>query len=372
MTRLSGDWVTRSETQAVFDAMEAAGGQAWFVGGCVRDALLGREVGDIDLATAMPPQAVLAAAEAAGLNGVPTGIEHGTITVVSGGVPHEVTTFRRDVETDGRRAVVAFADTMIEDARRRDFTMNALYADRQGAVSDPLGGLADLHALRVVFIGDASERIAEDHLRILRFFRFHAWFAAPGFNADALAAIADGLDGLDRLSRERVGHEMLKLLAAPDPAPAVATMERVGVLARVLPGANSVTLAPLVEAERAAGRAPDALARLAAMGGEAVAERLRLSRKDAAVLEHINEALGESDAAAAYYHGERVAWAAALIRGQADAFAIARGASATFPIRAADLMDRFEGPALGAKLKDLESRWVASGFTLTADQLRKD
>ncbi|MEL7343251.1 MAG: CCA tRNA nucleotidyltransferase, partial [Pseudomonadota bacterium] len=284
------------------------------------------------------------------------------------------TTFRRDVETDGRRAVVAFAETMEEDAARRDFTMNALYADRAGTVIDPLGGLADLEARRVVFIGEAAHRIAEDHLRILRFFRFHAWFAAPGFDPEAVAAIAQGAEGLERLSRERVGAEMLKLLAAPDPAPSVATMDQVEILARILPGAMAAPLGPLVEAERAAGRAPDALARLAALSALGVTERLRLSRKDADVLHRIKAAMGETDAAAsAYWHGERAAWAGALIQGRSQVGEdIARGAAAKCPVSAADFMDRFAGPALGARLKDVEARWVASGFSLSAEDLRKD
>lgn len=374
MTKLTGDWVTRSGTQAVFDAIESAGGTAFFVGGCVRDALLERPVGDIDLSTALRPGAVVAAAEAAGLQAIPTGIDHGTITVVSGGLAHEITTFRRDVDTDGRRAVVAHADTMEEDARRRDFTINALYADRTGEVIDPLGGMPDLETRSVVFIGQASERIAEDHLRILRFFRFHAWFAAPGFDPEALAAISGGLDGLDRLSRERVGAEMLKLLAAPDPTPAIATMDQVGVLARILPGATTSALSPLVEAEKAAGRDPDKLVRLASLGGEDVAERFRLSRKDAAVLKDFQDGYSDSGPAeTAYRRGERVAWAVALLQSLVDAEdAITRGLTARFPVSAADLMDRFEGPALGAKLKQLEARWVASGFTLTAEDLLAD
>ena len=374
MTSVSGDWVSSVETQAVFDSIAKTGAKAFFVGGCVRDALLGRPVGDIDLATALEPAAVIAAAQTAGLKVIPTGLDHGTVTIVSGDIAYEITTFRRDVETDGRRAVVAFSKTMEEDAARRDFTMNALYADQDGKVIDPLGGLPDLIARRVAFIGAASERIAEDHLRILRFFRFHAWFARVGFEPEPLAAIADALDGLDRLSRERVGAEMLKLLAAPDPAQALATMEQVGVLSRILPGASATPVAQLVEAERTAGRAPDPFVRLVALGGEGVVERLRLSRKEADTMVRMRSAMGDTDAAAsAYWHGERAAWAGALLQnrpGAADD--IKRGASAVLPVAAADFMDRFEGPELGARLKEAETRWVNSGFSLSADDLRKD
>ncbi|CAN0587043.1 unnamed protein product, partial [Ectocarpus sp. 12 AP-2014] len=194
-------------------------------------------------------------ARVAGLKPVPTGIDHGTVTVVADHDPFEITTFRRDVETDGRRAVVAFADTLDEDAKRRDFTMNALYARIDGTVIDPLGGLPDLRARRVRFIGDATDRIREDYLRSLRFFRFHAWYGNPdnGMDSDALAAIASHLDGLESLSRERVGAEMVKLLAARDPAPAVAAMRATGVLGRLLPGADDRALAPLIHLEDVLG-----------------------------------------------------------------------------------------------------------------------
>lgn len=227
--------------------------------GCVRNALLGAEASDIDIATDAHPERVVELAAGAGLKAIPTGIEHGTVTVVSGGIPHEITTFRRDVETDGRRATVAFSDTVSEDAARRDFTMNALYARPDGTLLDPLGGLPDLNARHVRFIGQAKDRIREDYLRSLRYFRFHAWYgdAAAGFDPDALDAIASNLDGLERLSRERVGAEILKLLAAPDPAPAIAAMRGAGVLGAVLPGADDRSLAVLVSLEQAADAAAD-------------------------------------------------------------------------------------------------------------------
>ena len=372
--RLTGDWIARPATRAVFDAI---GDPAWFVGGCVRSAILGHPVDDIDIATAVRPDEVARRAEAAGLRAVPTGIDHGTVTVVSGGIPHEVTTFRRDVSTDGRRATVAFADAMEDDARRRDFTMNALYATREGEVVDPTGqGLADLDAREVRFIGDAGARIEEDYLRILRYFRFLARIgAAPG--SEALAAIAAHLDGLDRLSRERVGHETLKLLSAPDPAPAVATMAATGVLARVLPGAETALLAPLFHVE--GDRAPDAIRRLAALGGEDVADRLRLSKADATRLARLRDLLG-GDAGAgeiAWRDGADTAWDVALLRAAATdghvpdgtADAIAQGAAAVFPVAAADLMPDYEGRALGARLAELQARWIASDFALDRDAL---
>ncbi len=209
--KLEADWLQRPATQSLCDALETAGFHAFFVGGCVRDGIIGRAVSDIDIATDARPDRVMQIAKEAGMKPVPTGIDHGTVTVVVDGFPHEVTTFRRDVETDGRRAVVAFSDRIEEDAERRDFTMNALYADARGAVFDPLGtGIVDLKARHVRFIGDPHDRIAEDTLRILRFFRFHAHYADPdgGLDADGLAACAEMADGLAQLSRERVGAEI--------------------------------------------------------------------------------------------------------------------------------------------------------------------
>ena len=279
MSRVSGDWLEADAAQAVFDALERAGYRAYAVGGCVRNALLGQAVSDVDIATDATPEQTTQAAEAAGLKAVPTGAEHGTITIVSGDHGFEVTTFRADVETFGRHARVRFSNDLVEDARRRDFTMNALYADRHGDVIDPLGGLDDLAARRVRFIEDAGARIREDYLRALRFFRFSAWYGDPalGFDAEALAAIAGNLDGLADLSRERVGAEMLKLLSAPDPAPAVAAMARTGALSRFVPEADPKALAPLVHLEGETATPPDALRRLAVLG-RVDARSLRLSR----------------------------------------------------------------------------------------------
>lgn len=379
--KLSGSWVAEAGTKALFRVFSEAGYRLLFVGGCVRNELLGAPVGDIDLATDARPEAVVELAAAAGMRPVPTGIEHGTVTVIAGGLAHEITTFRRDVETDGRRAVVAYSTDLAEDARRRDFTMNALYAEADGTLVDPLGGLADLQARRVRFIEDASARIAEDTLRILRFFRFHAWYGDPaeGLDPEGLAACAAAVEGLDGLSRERVGAEMVKLLAAPDPAPAVAAFAATGGLSRVVPGADPRTLPVLVALEQAAGLAPDPLRRLAVLGGTEAAERLRLSRKDGKRLADVTLALrqGEPPEVAAYRHGADVALDAALIAAASlgqpapgDLVAQAeRGAALRFPVRPADLMPGLAGPALGRRLKVLEERWIASGFRLDRAEL---
>jgi poly(A) polymerase len=373
--RILGDWLKQPGTQALCGALEAAGHRALFVGGCVRNALLGVPVADVDIATDARPETVTRLAEAAGLRVVPTGIEHGTVTVIAGGVAHEVTTFRRDVETDGRRAVVAFADDVTEDAARRDFTMNALYADARGNVIDPLGGLPDLVARRLRFVGDAHQRIREDYLRILRFFRFHAHYGDPGegMDAEALAASAELAEGVDGLSRERIGSEIRKLLAAPDPAPAVAAMAQAGVLARVLPGSNTRALAPLVHLE--GDLPPRWQRRLAALGGHDVEERLRLSRADAAVLAALHGAVGRgwSPAALGWKLGAEGGRDAVLLRAallesplptdwQTD---VARGAASVMPVTAIDLMPDLQGAALGARLKEIEARWLASDLRLT-------
>ncbi|GAA6200723.1 CCA tRNA nucleotidyltransferase [Aquicoccus sp. SU-CL01552] len=374
MTRITEDWLTDPATQAVCAALELGGAQALFVGGCVRNALMGVPVRDIDLSTDAVPERVIALAEAAGIKAVPTGIDHGTVTLVKDGIPHEVTTFRKDIETDGRRAVVAYSTRVEEDAARRDFTMNALYARSDGTVLDPLGGLPDLRARRVRFIGKAGDRIREDYLRSLRYFRFHAWYGCDdlGFDPEALAAIADNLDGLSRLSRERVGGELLRLLAAPDPAPAVAAMRSTGALGQVLPGADDRALAPLVHLEGQTGTAPDGVRRLAALGGVEAAKTLRLSRTQARVLDRMREAAAGvmTPAELGYRLKEAAARDALLLRcawsdqpwpegAEGD---IARGAAAQFPVTARDLMPEYNGAALGKRLAELENRWIASGF----------
>lgn len=377
--RITGDWIGATGTQAILVMLADAGYQGWLVGGCVRDALLGRPVADIDIATDARPETVMALATARGFRAVPTGIEHGTITVVVAGAPYEVTTFRRDLETDGRRAVVAFSDRLEEDAARRDFTMNALYADAAGQVTDPVGGLADLSARRIRFVGAAEDRVREDYLRILRFFRFHARFGDPGAGMDpeALAAIAANADGIDTLSKERIGHEMRRLLAASDPAPALAAMAASGVLARVLPGADPRPITPLVDLENGEA-APRWLRRLAALGAGDASQALRLSRAEQRELDLIRQAVAGTQGAAelGYRHGSEIARDAMLIRAASGLpqtpgweAEVSKGASATFPVRAADLMPRQSGADLGRRLAEIEARWIASGFSLSREQL---
>jgi poly(A) polymerase len=379
--KVTGDWLTHPGTQALCAALEAAGFKALFVGGCVRNALLGVPVADVDLSTDARPKTVSNIAEKAGFKVVPTGIDHGTVTVVTDGHPHEVTTFRRDVETDGRRAVVAFSTDIADDANRRDLTMNALYADRHGTVIDPLGGLPDLLARRVRFVGDPETRIREDYLRILRFFRFHAAFgdAAEGLDAEGLAACATLAEGLAAISRERIGAEMRKLLAAHDPALAVAAMAQTGVLAHILPGADPRALAPLVHLEQ--GTPPSWLRRLAVLGGMDPDEHLRLSRSEARDLAALRDSIGSalSPAALGWSLGAARALDAVLLRAALLEHPLPpsasedtrRGAATRFPITAADLMPALQGEALGARLRELETSWLASDLTLTREALLK-
>jgi poly(A) polymerase len=280
-------WMTAPATRAVIGALVAAGGAdaARFVGGCVRDALSGHPVADIDIATPLTPDRVIAALKAAGLKAVPTGVEHGTVTAVANGKPFEITTLRRDVETDGRRAVVAFTTDWNEDALRRDFRLNALYADIEGRLFDPTGeGAADARAGRIVFVGDPQTRIREDALRILRFFRFQAWYGKGEPDPAGLAACETLKGMIANLSAERVAKELLKLLAADDPRPALRLMAATGVLAIVLPQARGVgRFERLVEIETDQLFQCDTDLRLAALLpddpaiAEAVARDLRLS-----------------------------------------------------------------------------------------------
>lgn len=374
-------WLNDPKVARVCAAIEEGGYDVFFVGGCVRNVVLGEVASDIDMSTNAPPETVMQLARDAGLKAIPTGIDHGTITVVSAGVPFEITTFRRDVETDGRRAVVVFSNDIADDARRRDFTMNALYARPNGQIVDPLGGMADALARRIRFIEDADQRIREDYLRTLRFFRFSAWYAAAdrGFDADALSAIATNLDGLASLSAERVGMEMIKTLCAPDPTIAIAGMRQTGVLNAVLAGADDTWLGPLIHVEGALGLAVDPMRRLAALGGMNVAQILRLSKAQARALSQYRDGIGSmmGFAEIAYRHGGGTAKGVYALRcafagsppDMAKVDVIEAAALAEFPMKSADLIDHYQGPALGKRLKALEAEWIASNFTKTKAQL---
>lgn len=381
-------WMTAPETAAVFDALERGGAEVRFVGGAVRDAWLGRPVKDIDLATtALPPQTV-AFLEAAGLRAIPTGIDHGTVTALSGGKTFEITTLRRDVETDGRHAVVAYTTDWREDAARRDFTMNALSAGRGGRVFDYFGGLPDLAAGRVRFVGEAERRIREDVLRALRFFRFHAHYGRGEPDPAALAACAALAASLSILSGERIRGEILRLLTAPDPAATWRLMDKHGILAPILPDAtNTARLERLSAVQTALGDEPAPIVRLAATLPPdrsialRVAERLKLSnaeRDRLVALATPPRAVSAGDDAAtlrlALYRLKDGSLFADLLRLDAashpDAdLVLLRKALATeppppFPIHGRDLLDLglLPGQQLGTVLKAVEAWWIGGDF----------
>lgn len=377
--RVTASWITSPAATRVMSMFSDAGEEAFFVGGCVRNSLMNVPVSDLDVSTSVRPERVMSLAKACGLNAIPTGIEHGTVTVVVDGEPFEITTFRKDVETDGRRAVVAFSDRLEDDAHRRDFTMNALYARADGTIVDPLEGLADLEARRVRFIDDANQRIREDYLRILRFFRFHAWYGddEAGLDPEGLAACAQNVEGLSQLSKERVGAELIKLLSASEPDRALAAMDHAGVLNALLPGATTKAFFLLTTFEQSA----DPVVRLAALGQFDVAELLRLSKQQTrqydALRVHVEG--DESIREIAYREGKKIAGDVAALRAaffeqSMDASLsaeIEKAAKAKFPVSAQDLLADFSGPALGAMLRNLERAWIESGFRLTYEDLLK-
>ena len=381
MTRVGGAWLRAAGTQRLFHAYAQAGFDLFAVGGCVRNDLLGQPVADVDMASNARPDTATEFLTAAGFRVIPTGIDHGTITVISDSTPYEITTFRKDVETDGRRAKVRFSGDMLDDAARRDFTINALYADMNGQVHDPVGGLRDISAPHIRFIGSASDRIQEDYLRTLRFFRFHAWYAAEseGFDAEALDAMAANLDGLENLSRERVGAELTKLLSAPNPTQAVMVMAQIGILNRVLPGADARFLGPVLHLEAEVVEQIDPMLRLAAIATPQVAHTLRLSKAQyrAVATYHDSAFGGASPGELGFRLGATMGSRALALRQATLEQPIADqtmrelmgGANAVFPVTAADLSKKFKGRALGERLKTLEAEWIASGFSKTKAQL---
>lgn len=356
------------------DAVIAALGEARYVGGCVRDWIAGEAPKDIDLATPVAPEDVIVRLEAAEIKAVPTGIAHGTITAVALDEVIEVTTLRQDVSTDGRRATVAFTDDWQADAARRDFTINALYADpATGEVFDWFGGLADLDAGIVRFIGDPLQRIAEDHLRILRFFRFHARFGKGEPDAASLAACAARANDLMALSRERIAMELLALLALPDPAETVALMIAQGIFAPVLPEiADAMPLARLIAREAEQGIPPDPVRRLAALipADHALASdvgaRLKLSNHQRRRLNFAARRQDDDAAdpkALAYWQGTESA-EDRLLLGNGDARGLRDWMPPRFPITGSAIIARGirPGPRVATILQAVEQAWVAEGF----------
>src|ERR1700687_509677 len=391
-------WLKSGPTARVLELLNGNGEEARVVGGAVRNALLKIPTGDIDIATTAPPDEVIRRAKAAGIKSVPTGIDHGTVTLVVDTQPFEVTTLREDTETFGRKAKVAFGRDWTRDAERRDFTINGLSVDADGVVHDCVGGLDDIAAKRVRFIGDPDRRIAEDYLRILRFFRIHAAYGAGEPDRDGYLACIRLRAGLATLSAERLRMEMLKLVIADGAAGAVAAMADGGLLLPILGGIGYPgPFAAMISAERLLGLKPDAVRRLGALAvavtedAKRVAARLRLSHAETKALDSMGQRwwrLGGMDEAIArrrlYRLGEdryrdrlMLAWA----RAGADADSAhwgelttlsARWSSPKFPLKAADFIARgiAEGPALGQVLALAEDAWLAADFPLDQAALK--
>lgn len=400
-------WLAEPCLQQLLAALSEGGEEARVVGGAVRNTLLGEPVGDIDIASTTLPEETKARAQSCGFKVVPTGVEHGTVTVIAKGVPYEVTTLRTDVETHGRQATVAFGRDWQVDAERRDFTVNALYVRANGDVIDHVGGLADIEKRELRFIGDAEQRITEDYLRILRFFRFFAWYGSGRPDSAGLKACAKLKTHLSSLSAERVWSELKKLLTAPDPSRALLWMRQSGVLTQILPesekwGIDSIH--GLIRVERDLEWKPDALLRLQAMvppDAARIAEfgkRLRLSNAEKARLENWALAdvpkseLSDTGLIKLIYSGSRqalidrlkLALVSARTAAETDNQAMMRSAQLNrlldvaestevpvFPVSGADLMKHGleKGPALGQRLKALEAAWLASDFKLSKENL---
>jgi poly(A) polymerase len=390
-------WLKDDAVARLLAMLDRDGEEARVVGGAVRNALMRLHVDEIDVATTAEPNEVMRRAEAAGFKAIPTGVEHGTVTVVVDGRPFEVTTLRTDVETYGRKAKVMFGRDWKKDAERRDFTINALSASVGGHVYDYVGGVADISARKVRFIGDPEKRIAEDYLRILRFFRFHAYYGKGVLDPAGIAACIRGRNGIDSLSRERVRMEMLKLLVGPHPAPTLAVMAECGILGAVLGGVPYLaSFENVVKAEAAVGLEPDAGRRLGALGvwvmddAERLSQRLRLSNAEVEQLLKIEywwRVAPESGAHAArtllYLLGPAsftdrvlVAWSRSA-GGVADkawlelATLTQRWTAPRFPLKAVDLVNRGvpKGPSLGAALRVAEQVWIDADFPVDRDSI---
>jgi poly(A) polymerase len=388
--RLDVPWLREGPLPRLFAALNRDGDEARAVGGAVRNALLGEPVHEIDVATTADPQTVIARVKAAGFKAVPTGIEHGTVTVVIDSRPFEVTSLREDVETFGRHATVRFGRDWKKDAERRDFTMNALSAGADGVVHDHVGGIADIASRKVRFIGDAAMRIAEDYLRILRFFRFHAWYGRGFLDPAGMHACIEGRAGLDQLSRERVRMELMKLLLAPHATPVLAVMSECGILPRVLGGVPLLaSFENMAKVEAASGLPVDPVQRLAALAvwlsedGERLFERLRLSNAEHERLVSMGEAwwrIVPSDEKAArallYRLGPQrfvdrvlIAWARSRdgVANETWKALVAlpeHWIVPVFPLKSADFIARgvAKGPALGAAMRAAEEAWIAADF----------
>jgi len=378
--KISASWLRNPSTQSIMEILISDGHKAYFVGGCVRDTLFNLTTTDVDIATSAHPKKVLEIMKKAGLKAIPTGIDHGTVTVVADQQSYEITTFREDIETDGRKAKVKFSKSLTEDAKRRDFSINAIYCEQDGTILDPLGGLTDIEEKRITFIGDPYERIKEDYLRILRFFRFAALFSTnKKFLEIEISALSDLRDGLDTISAERKSDEIFKLFATPNLIFSISLMEKTNIISKVFHTYYFNCLATLQDIESRHEISPCATRRLAAYTEDNLKLHLRFSNKTAKTHKILrDEAKGSKGAAElSYRYNEKLALDIVLVRAslQGTEFSkeifnqIKLGSTVEFPIKSSDIAEYFSGPKLGEILAFLEQKWIESDFTLNRTKL---
>lgn len=377
---ISNNWLRNPDTIKVMSALKSEGNEVLFVGGCVRNSLLGEPITDIDISTNARPNKIIKLAEKAGLRSIPTGIDHGTITIISNNKTYEVTSFRKDIKTYGRHATVAYSDKIEDDAERRDFTINAIYMTSDGSVIDPLKGMKDLRKRHIRFIKDPNKRIIEDYLRILRFFRFTAEYGDPhlGIDAEGLSACAANIEGIISLAKERVGTEIKKILKSQDPSLVLNAMEIAGILSNILPGTTCKNIPILIHLENKS--TINWITRLIVLGGAEPTDSLRLSNKESREYKHTLKAIstGKKPSIIAFELGEVIANSYALALAALTETPppkdlkeqINRGSSVIFPIKSQDL-NGLEGKKLGDALKKLQKIWIESDFTLNSKDLLK-
>ena len=376
-----GNWVKDSDTKKITKIFIDKGYEIYFVGGCVRDSLLGYPVTDIDMSTTALPDKIMQIAKANNLRAIPTGIKHGTVTIVNNGKPYQITTFRKDVTTDGRHANVSYSNDIITDANRRDFTINALYADADGNLIDPLKGINDLYNKIIKFIFNPKKRILEDNLRILRFFRFHAWYgdSSKSLDTDSLNACAYYKEKVATLSNERVGTEMKKIMSAPNPISSLEAMNIAGVLELVMPKASTSQLSALLQLENKHQKGVHWTTRAAIMTSTDLKNIWKISKIDHKKLRNLQKLKASKDKISkiSYLYGEEFSWQYAILKYASlnkdipnnICAEIKRGTNALFPIKSCELINDFEGPELGKKINELQHAWITSNFSLTREEL---
>ena len=376
-----GNWVKDPDTKKITKMFIDKGHKIYFVGGCVRDSILGNPVTDIDMSTTALPDQITQIAKANSLRAIPTGIKYGTITIISNCKPYQITTFRKDATTDGRHAEVLYSNDMITDATRRDFTINALYADADGNVIDPLKGINDLYSRIIKFIFNPKKRIIEDNLRILRFFRFHAWYGDPDKSLDpaSLNACTYYKSKVATLSNERMGAEMKKIMSAPNPISSLEAMAMAVVLELVMPKASTSQLSSLLKLENKIQRGIHWTTRAAIMTSTDLKNIWKISKVDYKKLWNLQKLKVGKDKVSkiSYLYGEEFSWQYAILKyvslnkdiPKNICTEIKRGTNALFPIKSCELINDFKGPELGKRIKDLQHAWVNSDFSLTREEL---